>query len=546
MLNLVDTHKKLALSSSNNSSNISLVKSKTLVKSNETTSPKGLSKKFKNFPSNKEREFLNYFNNVDGLIKDKEIKYIRFVGKKLLSNGEINLIINERIREFEGNLMIKRKLDINRHSFETDVEKCTVDRKNQYLVKPTFDFNQNDKFFKTRHYFNVFLKNMTKVLINNRAEKRLGKLKEMIVKNNIRTPSDYEEFVEKDWLNQFNRDSDSGEDNLQLKFIAPRAVSRGEVYLSYDYNLDSLKQNIQHENNINLDELREYQSLEKSDIEIIGYKGKIIIFLVKFNFYLLIEFKSPGMTLYEINTSDKIMRTCAENEQAIRGERGDSEMAFDKIINLLEMPESYKQHIHTKIDTLLFNNPSFKKFVSFNNFTENSIDYNLQPRTIDHKEDIHFNYSNELYSKLPLSIYENLPIREIENNCKKIYNKILFILFLGLVGDMSLDFIPKKLKEADERDLYIGKKEKVDEDNYIFELMKDDENKLLNEFEKDDEGIRNVRELNKDEVYNAKTREKIQLENYLQNQKKKWMATVPTVSEFYNSGVNNANNKFIL
>ena len=61
---------------------------------------KGISKKFKIFPSNKEREFLNYFNKVDGLINDKEIKYIRFIGKKLLTVEETNKIVNDRIAEY--------------------------------------------------------------------------------------------------------------------------------------------------------------------------------------------------------------------------------------------------------------------------------------------------------------------------------------------------------------------------------------------------------------------------------------------------------------
>jgi hypothetical protein len=61
---------------------------------------KGISKKYKIFPSNKEREFLNYFNTIDSSINDKEIKYIRFIGKKLLTNDETNKIIKDRIEEY--------------------------------------------------------------------------------------------------------------------------------------------------------------------------------------------------------------------------------------------------------------------------------------------------------------------------------------------------------------------------------------------------------------------------------------------------------------
>jgi hypothetical protein len=235
---------------------------------------KGISKKFKNFPSNKEREFLNYFNSVDGVINDKEIKYIRFIGKKLLSEEQINKIINERIKEYESNLMIKRNIDINRHIFEVDTEKCEVDRKIEYIIKPTFNFNQNDKFFKTRHYFSLFLKNMTKVLVENRASSRLNKIKTMVSKNNIKTPEDFGEYVNKDWIDLFNKDSEGGDDNLKLKFLAPKGITRAEVYQAYDYNIDTLKQAITHENNINLEELKDLQYIERTELEVIGYKGK--------------------------------------------------------------------------------------------------------------------------------------------------------------------------------------------------------------------------------------------------------------------------------
>jgi hypothetical protein len=241
-----------------------------------TASPKGLSKRFKAFPSNIEREFLNYYNNIETIIKDKDIKYIRFVGKPLLNNDEINKIVSERIKDLENNLMIRRKIDLNRHQPELDTEKCTVDRSNRYLLKPTFDFNQNDKFFKTRHYINIFLKNMTKIVINKRADDRLSKLKGMIQKNNIKTSQDFSDLVERDWLN-FNANSEekSKKKETKIRFIAPISLNRQEVWLANDFNIDLLKQEISHENIINLDELKEFRNVQRNDYEVIGYKGNI-------------------------------------------------------------------------------------------------------------------------------------------------------------------------------------------------------------------------------------------------------------------------------
>lgn len=69
--------------------------------------------------------------------------------------------------------------------------------------------------------------------------------------------------------------------------------------------MDSLKQPIAHDNYIQFDELKEYQYLDKSDIEVMNYK----------------EFKSPGLTMYEISTKDKNLRSGAEGESYIRGYR---------------------------------------------------------------------------------------------------------------------------------------------------------------------------------------------------------------------------------
>jgi hypothetical protein len=123
------------------------------------------------------------------------------------------------------------------------------------------------------------------------------------------------------------------------------------------------------------------------------------------------------MTYYEIFTDDKIMRSCAENENIIRGERGDSELSYEKIENILKMPDSYKQHVETSIDTLLFNNPSFKKYAQYSYYTEGTVDFNLQPRKIDNSKEIKINYKEDLDNKIKLSAYKNIQIREIDQDC---------------------------------------------------------------------------------------------------------------------------------
>ena len=252
--------------------------------------------------------------------------------------------------------------------------------------------------------------------------------------------------------------------------------------------------------------------------------------------------------MYEISTEDKVFRNCAENENSLRGERGDSELGLDKILGIIEMPENYKNHSNGKSETLLFNNPSLKKYAQFHSYYENAIDYNMQPIVGYHpplnntKDSYNSKYASELYNRLPLSVYDNLPIKDMDTYSNKLFKKIS----LALIGDSSLNFLPKKLETSDERDLIVNKNEKIDEDNILYNINKEDDEKLRDIIEKDDEVIKNLKELNKDEIYDSVTKEKVNLENYLQSQKRKWMCTVPTILDYYNTGINNPSNKFIL
>jgi len=99
---------------------------------------------------------------------------------------------------------------------------------------------------------------------------------------------------------------------------------------------------------------------------------------------------------------------------------------------------------------------------------------------------------------------------------------------------------------ADPKELFIKNNGHIDEDNYIIDIQREDEAKIQESLEKEDEVIQKIKEQYKDEVVDPKDKEKSNLENYLQSQKRKWISTLPTVLEFYNNGMSYANNKFIL
>jgi hypothetical protein len=256
------------------SNNNSIAMSKKTMTAMTSKPTSALSKKFKGFPSNREKEFLNYYNDTEKLIKDKDIKYIRFIGKELMTDYEVSDVLSTRKDGTEGANLMKRRIDTSRYKTETQ-DSCVVDTNNEYLLKPTFNHNLNEKFFKTRHYYKIFLKMLTKVLIQTRAEQRLGKLQTMLKSNNIKNPVDFAKLMQKDWQGFFTKEVRGEESNVKIQFIKPQEVYRSHLYNSNEINLNSLKQDITHETNINLEEFNMYDILQRNDIEALGYKGKL-------------------------------------------------------------------------------------------------------------------------------------------------------------------------------------------------------------------------------------------------------------------------------
>ena len=481
--------------------------------------------RFKDMPSSKEKEFLQYYNNNDEKIQAKEFKYIRFIGKEPLTEKETNNLLDERNNALQNIIDFNCKMDKSRHKPELDKEKCVIDRDQEYYLKPNFNTNQNDNFFKTRHYFKLLLKGLTKIVMRKRADDRLKKLNDMLVKNNIRNKDSFANYCDKDWINFFSKDQQSANDDsnfnfMQMKFIPPQLLYREKIWLTNEYSISSLKQNIPHENNINLDEYESLKELERNDLQVINYNS----------------FSNPGLTQFDINLGDKKIRPSCESENLIREERGDTEFDPLKHKEFFEIADKHLEHIYTEPNDLIFNNPLLKNYKSINDVTECSIDYNLQPRLIKECYVNNSSYQNDIYMKLNLSFTDNDNIRT-----RLVDNEAMFL-------DSSLNFNfdnMKKMTQTDEKDLFIKKNEKVDEDNFIFELVKEDDKAIIENIEKEDNEVKNIRDINKNGTFDIRKQEKINLENKLSAIKKKWMSLVPTYIEYINSGIKNPSNKLL-
>ena len=481
--------------------------------------------RYKDLPSSKEKEFLQYYNNNDEKIQAKEFKYIRFIGKEPLNEKETKDLLDERNTALQNIVDFNCKIDKGRHKPELDKEKCVINRDQEYYLKPNFNSNQNDNFFKTRHYFRLFLKGVTKVIMRKRAEQRIKKLNEMLNKHNIRNKESFANYCDEDWINFFSKDQQSANDDksfnfMQMKFVTPQKLLREKVWLTNEYSLNSLKQNIPHENNINLDEYESLKDLERNDLQVINYN----------------KFINPGLTQFDINLGEKKIRPSCESENLIRKERGDTEFDPLKHKELFELSDKFMEHIYTEPNDLIFENPMLKNYKPITNFNECDINYNLQPREIKECYLKNSSYQNDIYMKLNLSFTDNEKIRTrlIDNEAMFLDNSYNFNF-----GEM------KKLNQSDQKDLYIKKTEKVDEDNFIFELVKEDDKAIVENIEKEDNEIKNMREINKQGTFDIRKQEKINLENKFIAIKKKWMSLVPTYIEYINTGIKNPANKLL-
>ena len=134
---------------------------------------------------------------------------------------------------------------------------------------------------------------------------------------------------------------------MQYKFTPPQNLFREKIWITNDYSLNALKQEIPHEYNLNLDEFPEFKTLERDDNETVKIS----------------DFISPGITQFDVNLGEKNKRPAIESENLIRSERGDSELnpkLNENTKDFYELAEQFCQHIYSEPYDLMFINPSLK------------------------------------------------------------------------------------------------------------------------------------------------------------------------------------------
>lgn len=284
----------------------------------------------KNLMLNKEKTFIDYFDFCETRIRDKEIKYKEFIGRPLLTNDEIKEIKNNKFNEYKQFNWFNRKVYSQIFSIQKDKQPANYLINQYYALKPLFNKNRNDNFFKSRKYFHIFLSALTKIVINKRALDKLEKLSPLLRNNailnnklaisrgNINNENDqldnsrlniYDK-VDELFKNNKNTNKNTLLDNLnhsihsrktedsfvnnndfEIDFSIPNYLNKSPIYVN-DNVIDFSKQVIPYENNIYFDELKPYDYVDRMDQELINYK----------------DFKSNGINQYEISLQNMEIR----------------------------------------------------------------------------------------------------------------------------------------------------------------------------------------------------------------------------------------------
>lgn len=191
------------------------------------------------------------------------------------------------------------------------------------------------------------LKTVNKLIIRQRAGKRLLLIKKALKEQTIRTHADVEK-VEK-YVFSLNAN------NIEF----PK--------MPVESGLTSIKEKVEAEIPTSFDDMMPFKPIEDLDFEVYKYK----------------PFDIPQMSHYIPVLDDKPKRQGCEHEYTIRGPRGDPETFIkphgEKII---EMPETFKKPFDMPRTYLINPHPTLRTYVPYKRFTEVDPEFYLQPHEI--------------------------------------------------------------------------------------------------------------------------------------------------------------------
>ena len=164
-----------------------------------------------------------------------------------------------------------REKDIGRFQAVCNDDKVVVPTKVEITEAPKWDVYENNHFAMRKRLVNIFLKVANRLIIRQRAGKRLMKMKKRFEEKKVANREDAKRLVAEDWKESLNMrvGGDDNTDNIQnvrfeFSFNKKTIHKMSEIRLPLEYetNIASFMEKIDAQPIINFDDLEAFDPIE--------------------------------------------------------------------------------------------------------------------------------------------------------------------------------------------------------------------------------------------------------------------------------------------
>ena len=133
--------------------------------------------------SDDEQLFLNDYKKLEQLEKEKGIKFFECVGDPPIDDAFSANIEVKRQNYIEEGLEKMRWVDVGRFTTEVDRDRVCIPTKNEIVSQPRWDVYVNHQTAMKKRLGDIFLKVSNKVIIRQRAARRIKAIKAWLTAN---------------------------------------------------------------------------------------------------------------------------------------------------------------------------------------------------------------------------------------------------------------------------------------------------------------------------------------------------------------------------
>lgn len=163
-----------------------------------------------------------------------------------------------------------RWVDVGRFTTEVDRDRVCIPTKNEIVSQPRWDVYVNHQTAMKKRLGDIFLKVSNKVIIRQRAARRIKAIKSWLSANSIKSRADCKKMVNEDYRTAMMTDlgggdgSSTGIDSLRYSFAFSKKQLATSVRLPLEYeaNLSSFMETIDAQPVVSFDDLAPFEPIE--------------------------------------------------------------------------------------------------------------------------------------------------------------------------------------------------------------------------------------------------------------------------------------------